>query len=80
MSKRKVSLFGFVDAGKVRDSRDGAITSSPAFSTGVCLPLKLNKHASVCFLPSQYIRSYPGTGVPLTSFASRFGFTFPISR
>ena len=80
LSSKKLSVFGFADAGKLRDSKDGMITSSPIFAVGGGVTLKLNKHVGLLFVPGEYIRAYPATGTDLNNFSSRFGLTFPLYR
>ena len=36
--------------------------------------------AGLLFVPGEYIRAYPATGVDLNNFSSRFGLTFPLYR
>ena len=79
-SKSKLSPFAFVTAGKVRDSNDGKVTSSPGLAAGGGLTYKLSKHVALLFVPGEYVRTYPGTGSDLNSFTARFGFVVPISR
>ncbi len=76
--KKKLSVSYFADAGKVRDSKAGRVTSSPAWATGVVLTYKLNKHLGLLWVPGEYVRTYPANG-PLNNFTSRFGLNIPIS-
>lgn len=76
--KRKLSVSYFADAGKVRDSRAGTVTSVPVWATGGVLTYKLNKHFGLLWVPGEYVRTYQANG-PLNNFTSRFGLTLPIS-
>ena len=76
--KKKLSLSFFADAGKVRDSKAGTVTSVPVWATGPVLTYKLNKHFGLLWVPGEYVRSYQPDG-PLNNFTSRFGIVIPIS-
>lgn len=76
--KKKLSVSYFADAGKVRDSKAGTITSVPVWATGGVLTYKLNKHFGLLWVPGEYVRTYQANG-PLNNFTSRFGFVLPIS-
>ena len=78
-SSKKIGIFGFADAGKLRDSKDGMITSTPIFATGGGFTMKLNKHIGLLFVPGEYIRNYAAAG-DLNNFTARFGFTIPLYR
>ncbi len=80
LSAKKISPFAFADAGKLRDSKNGTVTSSPIFATGGGVSVKLNKHVAVLFIPGEYIRAYPAMGPQLSSYSSRIGLTFPLYR
>ena len=80
LSAKKISPFAFADAGKLRDSKNGTVTSSPVFATGGGLSVKLNKHVAVLFIPGEYIRAYPAMGSQLSSYSSRIGLTLPLYR
>ena len=76
--KKRLSVSYFADAGKVRDSKAGTITSVPVWATGGVLTYKLNKHLGLLWVPGEYVRTYQANG-PLNNFTSRFGLTIPIS-
>ena len=78
-SSKRIGIFGFADAGKLRDSKDGMITSTPIFATGGGFTMKLNKHVGLLFVPGEYIRNYAAAG-DLNNFTARFGFTIPLYR
>ena len=78
-SSKKIGIFGFADAGKLRDSKNGTVTSTPIFATGGGFTMKLNKHIGLLFVPGEYIRNYAAAG-DLNNFTARFGFTIPLNR
>jgi len=78
-SKQKISPFGFIDAGVVRDSKAGMITTSPILATGGGFTYKVNKHLSLLLIPGEYIRTYAATG-SVNNFTARFGFVLPLYR
>ena len=78
-SKQKISPFGFIDAGVVRDSKAGIITTSPILATGGGFTYKVNKHLSLLLIPGEYIRTYVATG-SVNNFTARFGFVLPLYR
>jgi len=78
-SKQKISPFGFIDAGVVRDSKAGIITTSPILATGGGFTYKVNKHLSLLLIPGEYIRTYAATG-SVNNFTARFGFILPLYR
>ena len=78
-SKQKISPFGFIDAGVVRDSKAGTITTSPILASGGGFTYKLNKHLSLLVVPGEYIRTFADTG-SVNNFTARFGFVLPLYR
>jgi hypothetical protein len=78
-TRTRVSPFGFVNGGYVRDSANGRVTESPALAVGGGALLKLNRHVSLLMIPGEYVRTYTSGG-DLNNFTTRIGITLPIYR
>jgi hypothetical protein len=78
-TRTRISPFGFIDGGYVRDSAVGKVTESPALGVGGGALLKVNRRVSVFLVPGEYIRTYAPNG-GLNNFTSRIGITLPLYR
>jgi hypothetical protein len=81
-SSKKISPFGFVDGGVVRNSNEGTVNFAPALAVGGGFAMKLTKRVGLIFIPGEYITTWPPAGPnnTLNNFTARFGLTLPLYR